>query len=267
MFSLQLRMKDTHLCEICFYFANVLHMNMSKEATANAAVGHCTLPLHRECSCPVATAGISMLWTELLCGAPSKQALTDVSLKWEGLFCHFIWRCTHNPCRLWGLDGGLFSCLLSTIVASIGIFLLGAVLQIVQVHLQAQLDCSCGGKTCMKNTSPKATSIKISLGLRKRDEIISLCLFPMEVSSMIPSQQRLQKSIAANAAAFYSPSIVINPRLQTHLDSFQCNKYFTWRIHVGNSSFLDVFISQQTKFCRKFQFFFFLQAFLQKFDI
>lgn len=85
------------------------------------------------------------------------------------------------------------------------------------------------------------------LGREKGDKIISLCLFPVEVSSMIPGQERFQKGIAANAAAFYFPSIVINPRLQIHLDSFQCNKYFTWRIHVGNSSFLDVFISQQTK--------------------
>lgn len=43
MISLQLRMKDTRLCEICFYFVNVLHMNTSKETTANAAVRHCTL--------------------------------------------------------------------------------------------------------------------------------------------------------------------------------------------------------------------------------
>lgn len=85
------------------------------------------------------------------------------------------------------------------------------------------------------------TSVKISLGLKKRDEVISLCLFPVEVSSITPGQQRFQESIAANAVAFYLHSEVINPTLQTHLDSFQCTKYFTWRIHVGNSSFLEVF--------------------------
>lgn len=41
--SLQLRMKGTRLCEICFYFVNVLHMSMSKETRANSAVRHCTL--------------------------------------------------------------------------------------------------------------------------------------------------------------------------------------------------------------------------------
>lgn len=57
MISLKLRMKGTHMCEICFYFVNVLHMNMSKETTANAAVRYCTLPLHRECTCLAAPAG------------------------------------------------------------------------------------------------------------------------------------------------------------------------------------------------------------------
>ena len=27
----------------------------------------------------------------------------------RGFFCLCIWGCTHNPCRLWGGDGGLFS--------------------------------------------------------------------------------------------------------------------------------------------------------------
>lgn len=187
----------------------------------------------------------STLWTELLWSAPSKYALTDASLKSEGFFCHFPWGCTHNPCRLWGLDGGLFSHPLS----------------LYHHGWHGNLPAVSPAPNC---TSPPAgtgglllweqnlhekyhiksnTSVEISLGLKKRDEIISLCLFPVEVSSVIPGQQRFQKRIAANAA-FYFHSVVINPRLQTHLDSFQYNGYFTRGIHVENSSFLEVFYNR-----------------------
>lgn len=128
--SLQLRMKDPHLHEIWFCFVNVLHMNISKETTANAAMRHCTLPLHREYSCLAATARIYFYSVNQIALYCSLQVSTDRCLikMGGGFFCHFAGGCTHNPCKLWGLGGGLFLHLLSqqpcTIMAGMGIFLL-----------------------------------------------------------------------------------------------------------------------------------------------
>lgn len=215
-----------------------------KKLQQNAAVRHCTL--HRECSCLVATAGsyfYSVNWIALYC---SLQVGTDRHLiKMGGVFLPLHLR-MHTQ-SLQALGSGWRTFFPSAQPSALyhhgwhGNPPAVSAAPNCASHLQGQVDCSCGSRTCMKSTSSKATSVKISVGLKRRDEIISPCLFPVEVSSMTPGQQRFHKSIAVNTTALYFDSIVINPRLQTHLDSFQCVKYFTWRIHVGNSSFLEVF--------------------------
>lgn len=120
MISLQLRMKDTYLCEICFYFVNVLLMNMSNETTANAAVKHCTL--HRECGCLVATAG-SYFYSE-----PNCSVLLPPSRHLGGFFSSTSLGDAHTipvGCGVW-VEAFFFHLLSQkpcTIMAGMGIFL------------------------------------------------------------------------------------------------------------------------------------------------
>lgn len=128
----------------------------------------------------------STLWCCLVCSAPSNHhALTDVSLKWEGFFCLCIWGSHTTPAGsgVWmeaffpatqpaaSLHRGWHG---SLPAASPAPACTSPPADIVLLWEQILHE-----RYCTKNK----TSLAISLGLIKRDEIISLCLFPMKLSS------------------------------------------------------------------------------------